>query len=95
MNLKDNLTKPLYQKSFDGDSYHTYILFENMDVILEEQVKVAKEYAKEKCKELLEIVVEKAKVTTIWEGNTSSEYVDYDVDKDSILNAVDLNTFIV
>jgi len=50
-------------------------------------------FAKLKCQELLLLVAEKAKVTTIWEGNTGSEYVDYDVDRDSILNAVDLETF--
>lgn len=43
-NLKDKLTKVLYQNSFDGDSHHSYIKFENMDKILEEQTKIAKEY---------------------------------------------------
>ncbi len=53
-----------------------------------------KEYALLKCKELLEIVAEKARVITIWEGNTGSEYIDFDVDKNRILNAVDLQEFI-
>ena len=43
-NLKDELTKVLYQNSFDGDSHHSYIKFENMNKILEEQTKIAKEY---------------------------------------------------
>jgi len=57
-NLKEQLTKTLYQNSFDGDSYHSYILFENMDKILNEQTVIAKEYAKSKCEELLKIVAE-------------------------------------
>ena len=55
------------------------------------------EFAKIKCKELLEIVVEKAKAEIKYEysGNTGSEYLDEwaVVDKDSILNAVDLEKF--
>ncbi len=43
------------------------------------------EYAKLKCKELLEIVAEKAQVTDYG----------YAVSKDSILNVVDLDSFIV
>ena len=56
-----------------------------------------KEFAKIKCQELLEIVVEKAKAEIKYEysGNTGSEYLDEwaVVDKDSILNAVDLEKF--
>ena len=37
MKIKDKLTVPLYEKSFDGDSYHSHIKFENMDVILSAQ----------------------------------------------------------
>ncbi|WP_396180278.1 hypothetical protein [Flavobacterium sp.] len=52
---------------------------------------VMKEFAELKCKELLEIVAEKAK--TEKSGNSGSWY-DARVDKDSILNAVDLKEFI-
>jgi hypothetical protein len=45
-----------------------------------------KKYAELKCKELLEIVAEKAEIT----GCYSSPHID----KDSILNAVDLKEFI-
>jgi hypothetical protein len=47
------------------------------------------EFAKMKCEELLEIVVEKAELSL---GISSCNYV---VDEDSILNAVDLDEFIV
>jgi hypothetical protein len=62
-------------------------------------VDYAKDFARLKCQELLEIVAEKAKTKTIWEsdGQPSSSFPDsyYEViDKDSILNAVDLNSFI-
>ena len=43
-----------------------------------------KEYAKMKCKELLEIVAEKAKITDFG----------YTVSRDSIINAVNLDEFI-
>lgn len=61
-------------------------------------VKSMKEYAKLKCEELLAIVADKAKAEIKYEysGNTGSEYLDEwaVIDKDSILNAVDLNDFI-
>jgi hypothetical protein len=61
-----------------------------------------KEYAKEKCQELLEIVSEKAKTgyKTEYTGGTPNILGSYSkkistcVDKDSILNAVDLDEFI-
>jgi hypothetical protein len=59
-----------------------------------EIVELSKEYTEQKCKELLEIVAKKARVITIWEGNTGSEYMDFDIDKNSILNAVNLKEFI-
>lgn len=49
-----------------------------------------KSYAKEKCQELLEIVAEKAKVKVSQHCFELSE----EVDKDSILNAVNLDEFI-
>ena len=62
-----------------------------------------KSYAKEKCQELLEIVSEKAKTgcKTEYTGGTPNILGSYSkkistcVDKDSILNAVDLDEFIV
>lgn len=74
----------------------------NMDLYYhtEEDIEqMLKEYTKVKCQELLEIVAEKAKTKTIYESNDqpSSSFRDYEynvVDKDSILNAVDLNSFI-
>lgn len=45
-----------------------------------------RKYTKMKCKELLEIVVEKAKIY-------DSKYDGFHVDKNSILNAIDLETF--
>lgn len=46
MTLKDKLTKPLYQNSFDGDSWHMYIKFEDIDKILDEQVRIVEEHFK-------------------------------------------------
>ena len=43
MSIIDKLTKPLYQNSFDGDSYHTYIKFEDMQTILLVQEKAIKQ----------------------------------------------------
>ena len=54
--------------------------------------KLMQEYAKLKCQELLEIVAEKAEVKEYFELNYEWTYT---VDKDSILNAVDLDSFIV
>lgn len=101
MNIKDRLTKPLYKHSFDGDSLHTYILFEDMDTILEEQAKIVKEYVAE----VLKLAAEKAK-TKIQKKSIYGKYrkwrnvgeeevfdlSDYEmkvsVDKDSILNII-------
>lgn len=61
-------------------------------------IDIMKDFAKIKVKEALQIAAEKAKTKTIEEysGNTGSEYSnDYDVvDKDSILNAINLDEFI-
>lgn len=102
MNIKDELTKPLYKYSFDGDSFHTYILFEDMDTILEEQTKIVKEYVTE----VLKLAAEKAKITAKkksvygkhrkWQNVKDGEEVDlfayemqYFVDKNSILNLIE------
>lgn len=70
---------------------------------MEEFTKAMQEYARIKCEELLEIVAKKAKVGSDWKykggdsnivGNYTKTLV-YKVDKDSILNAVDLDSFIV
>jgi hypothetical protein len=53
-----------------------------------EIVELSKDFTEQKCKELLEIVAEKAEVRL---GISSCNYV---VDKDSILNAVNLKEFI-
>ena len=62
-------------------------------------LKAMKEYAELKCKELLQTVAEKAKTKTVYEsdGQPSSSFPDFEyevVDKNSILNAVDLKEFI-
>lgn len=44
MNIERLLTKPLHQNSFDGDSYHIYIKFEDMQTILLAQEKAVKQY---------------------------------------------------
>ena len=49
-----------------------------------------KKYATMKCKELLEIVAEKATVKTKYKGLLNNSIF---IDKDSILNAVDLESF--
>ena len=54
---------------------------------LDEIVSALEGFAKLKCKELLEIVSNLAEVNVL-------DYNDYEVNKDSILNAVDLNKFI-
>lgn len=68
----------LWSKHFDGLHWD--------DITQEKEVLFAKEYARLKCEELIKIVAEKAEVEHDW--NTSY------VDRDSILNAVDLNEFI-
>lgn len=45
MKIKDKLTVPLYEKSFDKDSYHLYIKFENIDIILSAQEKITKQFS--------------------------------------------------
>ena len=68
---------------------------------MEEFAKAMKEYTRIKCQELLEIVAEKAKVGSDWKykggdsnilGNYTKTLV-YKVNKNSILNAVDLEKF--
>jgi len=49
------------------------------------------EFAKLHCEAQLKAILEKAKTKIEWEGNTGSEYYGIVVDKDSIINAYDLN----
>jgi len=63
---------------------------EKFGYVDEESVELMQEYAKLKCKELLEIVVEKAKASIHFTPGQVARAI---VDKDSILNAVDLETF--
>lgn len=70
------------------DKEHFYLIIDSRDTNIDsEDIEQAiKEYSKLKCQELLEIVAEKAKVEEVWNN--------YYVNKDSILNAVDLDKFI-
>lgn len=56
-------------------------------------------FAKLKCQELLEIVAEKSQIKTATFGNIGvigfSDIEYKEIDKDSILNCVDLDSFIV
>lgn len=58
---------------------------------------IMQEYTKLKCKELLLLVAEKARITEDNDGQHEEYYLDLGgylkVDKDSILNAVDLEKF--
>jgi len=64
------------------------------------RIKSMKEYARLKCQELLEIVVEKAKIKEvdyIGEEEISEKFItkhySYTIDRDSILNTIDLEKF--
>ena len=59
----------------------------------EATIQAMKEYAELKCKELLEIVAEKANLIEHEDYNYPNEYY-VEIDKDSILNTVDLKEFI-
>jgi hypothetical protein len=66
-----------------------------------EIVELSKDFTEQKCKELLEIVAEKAKIKKEYyrDSNLKSNYGDPEIeimviDKDSILNAVNLKEFI-
>lgn len=82
-------------QEFIEKNYHNGCGYWMLDTALQE-------YAKIKCQELLEIVAEKAKVKGNWEysggspkvlGSYSKRFVGYEADKDSILNAVNLDSF--
>lgn len=70
--------------------FHLILDSKNTDIYVSCIENAMKEYAKNKCQELLEIVAEKAKSVP------NPEYLQYNwiVDKNSILKAVDLNEFI-
>lgn len=83
----------------DNDYFHLILDSRECNISVGEIEGAMKEYAKLKCQELLEIVAEKAEAEIKYEysGNTGSEYLDEwaVVNKDSILNTVDLDKFIV
>lgn len=86
MTAEDCLQESLKISHFYNDKYERMCCFSD-------DVQVAmQEYAKLKCQELLEIVVDKAK--TKKNGNSGS-WFDASIDKDSILNCVDLGSFIL
>jgi hypothetical protein len=88
MTAENFLQEHLEVSHFYNDKY------DKMCCLSEDIQKAMKEYATLKCKELLEIVAEKAKIvkTVVQAG----EYYDesFSVNKDSILNAVNLKEFI-
>ena len=93
MTTEEFLQDSLDISHFYNDDYNEMMVF-SKDV-----QKAMMEYAKLKCKELLQIVAEKAKTKTIYESNDqpSSSFPDFEyqvVDKNSILNAVDLKEFL-
>lgn len=98
MTAEDCLQESLKISYFYNDKYDRMCCFSD-------DVQVAmQEYAKIKCQELLLLVAEKAMIDTEWEfitsesnalENYSKRMVNYKIDKDSILNAVDLNSFII
>lgn len=67
--------------------FKEYLEFSGAGNVDFELAEVMRKYAKQKCKELLEIIAEKAEATIMYDGEYAS------VDKDSILNAVDLDKF--
>jgi len=87
MTAEDMLQDSLKISHFYNDKYDRMCCFSD-DVQLAMQ-----EYAKLKCQELLEIVSEKAELD--WEKFSNYDSSSCEIDKDSILNAVDLGEFIV
>lgn len=64
---------------------------------IENVLEAMKEYAKLKCEELLKIVVENVKTENIYPKYVLNEFDEFEhiiVNKESILNAVDLDEFI-
>ena len=100
MTAEDFLQEHLEISHFFSDAYEETVCF-SKDV-----QKAMKEYTKLKCQELLLLVAEKATIrhtfTSAIDGKTihsydkifSTENSMFTIDKDSILNAVDLETFI-
>jgi len=87
------MTAEEYIINKETGSNEEWILFSDVEELMID-------YAKLKCQELLEIVAEKAKVIdvqTFEVQDTHDLRCDYrlEIDKDSILNAVDLDSFIV
>ena len=87
------------EELLEEDYFHLILDLKGTEVSVGEIQDAMREFARIKCQELLEIVVEKAKTKTVYESNDqpSSSFGDYEysvVDKDSVLKAVDLNEFI-
>lgn len=83
MNIEDFL---------DKNYFHMMLDFKNTETSVGELKCAFKEYTKMKCGELLEILAEKSRVSVI--TYSEGKGCRWEVDKDSILNAVDLNEFI-
>lgn len=79
-------SKETLENTFDLDKYKmaSGVHHQTEDAVIE----AMQEYAKEKCKELLEIVVRQARIS--FSNNKAN---DFGIDKDSILNCVDLEKF--
>ena len=88
----ENVTaEDLLYSNYEGKSVWSDLNTSKGDVYYEDDVKNAmQEYAKLKCQELLDIVVEQVTVKTKYKGLLNNSIF---IDKDSILNAVDLESF--
>ena len=79
------------EELLEEDYFHLILDLKGTEVSVGEIQDAMREFARIKCQELLEIVVEKAK--TKKEDFGGMQYYDV-IDKDSILKAVDLSKFI-
>ena len=91
--MKSTTAEDLLYNNYEGKSVWSDLNTKKGDVYYEDDVKNAmQEYAKLKCQELLGIVVEKALVKTV-DIPSGLKIKTTVVDEDSILNAVDLESF--
>jgi len=93
-NKRKFTARELLMEGNEGYSFRDVI--DNLDEA--DIIEVIQEYAKMKCKELLEIVAEKAKIINTSTDETYSVFYldnsyDLEIDKISILDAVDLEIF--
>ena len=94
MQLNKNMTaKETLENTFDLDKYKTAggVYHQTEEAV----IGAMQEYAKIKCKELLEIAADKAETKELFVNGTNGDWYDKvgKVDKDSILNVVDLESF--